>query len=64
MPKRILFDEFRLTIYVPRKLDNAEAAVMSRVLTGDRFRMRLRRAIAAVFRRYRTFRPASFDVSG
>ena len=64
MPKRVLFDQFRLTIYVPPKLPAAEAAAISRILTGVRFRTQLRRAIAGVFRRYRSLRPASFDVSG
>ena len=64
MPRRILFDQFRLTIYAPSKLQAAEAAAMTRILTGVRFRTRLRRAVAGVFRSYRSLRPASFDVSG
>jgi hypothetical protein len=64
MPKRVMFDQFRITIYVPPRLQAAEAAAMSRILTGVRFHTRLRRAVAAVIRGYRSLRPASFDVSG
>ena len=64
MPKKVLFDQFRLTIYVPPKIPAAEAAAMTRVLTGSRFRKQVRRAVEIVFRRYRSLRPASFDVSG
>jgi hypothetical protein len=64
MPRRILFDQFRLTAYVPTRLQDAEAAAMTRILTGVRFRPRLRRAVTTVFRRYRLLRPASFDVAG
>jgi hypothetical protein len=64
MPRRILFDQFRLTVYVPTKIQDAEAAAMTRILTGVRFRTRLRRAVATVFRRYRSLRPASSDVAG
>jgi hypothetical protein len=64
MPKRIVFDQFRLTVYVPSKLPDAQAAAMTRILTGRRFRARLLGAVTAVFRRYRSLRPTSFDVSG
>jgi hypothetical protein len=64
MPRKVLFDQFYLTIYVSPKRTAAEAAAMSRILTGQRFRTRLQRAVAAVFRHYRSLRPASFDVSG
>jgi hypothetical protein len=64
MPKKVLFDQFRLTIYVQSRLQATEASAMSRILTGVRFRTRLRRAVTAVFRGYRSLRPASFDVSG
>ncbi len=64
MPRKVLFDQFRLTIYVPSKLQDAEASAISRILMGVRFRTRLQRAVAGVFRRYRSLRPASFDVSG
>jgi hypothetical protein len=63
MPRKVLFDQFRLTVYVPSKFPAVEAAAMTRVLTGVRFRTQVRRAVAAVFRHYRSLRPASFDVS-
>jgi hypothetical protein len=42
----------------------AEAAAMSRILSGVRFRARLRRLVEAVFHLYLSLRSVSFDVSG
>ena len=64
MPKRILLDQFHLSVYVPRRLAPGESEAMSRTLNGVRFRTRLRRAVPAVIRRERSLRSATFTLTG
>ena len=56
MPQLIQFDEFHLTLLVPDRLLEAEAATIKKVLDGKRFQQRLRRAVREVLRSYRTLR--------
>ena len=64
MPKRILFDQFHLTVYIRRRLPPAEAAALRRALQSRRFRTRLRQAVGAVFRQDPALRPATIVLSG
>jgi hypothetical protein len=63
MPPKLLLEQFHLDVYVLRGLPAAEAEAMRRILKSASFRSRLRRAVAAVFRRYRSLGPAVLDIS-
>ena len=56
MAKLILMDEFFLTIMAPRGLNEAACKAIWRTLNNRRFQSDLRRAVRAVFSRYRTLR--------
>jgi hypothetical protein len=63
MPRRLLFEQFHLSIYVPRTIRAADAEAVRRRLPAAAFRRRLRQAVRAVARRYRSLRPATFVLS-
>jgi hypothetical protein len=52
MSKRILFEEFHLSVFVPHGLPEAECATIRRTLNGKRFRADLGRALQRVVRRH------------
>jgi hypothetical protein len=64
MPKRILLDQFHISVYVTRRLPRSEAEAMSRTLNGTRFRTRLRRAVRAVVRRERSLQATTVTLTG
>ncbi|HEX4591358.1 MAG TPA: hypothetical protein VH120_15590 [Gemmataceae bacterium] len=63
MPRKLLIEQFHLNVYVPWGLRPAEADAMRRSMQKARFRSRLRRAVEAVFRRYRSLRQTTLDVT-
>lgn len=50
MPKRILIEEWHITVLVPQALPEPETEAIRRTLTEPAFEARLRRAIRRVFR--------------
>jgi hypothetical protein len=52
MASYLLFEEFHLSLRVPRSLKKAEANAIHRVLEGARFRADLRRAVRAFLAHY------------
>jgi hypothetical protein len=63
MAKRILIEEYHLRVYAPHQLPEAECDAMHQTLSRGRFRVRLRRAMQKVCRRYRTLSRAKVKVS-
>lgn len=63
MPRRVVIEEFHLTLYVPRDLPPAECRAVRRTLTGAGFRSRLRQAVEQVARRYRSLHRATAALS-
>ena len=53
MSKRIIMDQLRLTMLVPRKLPRRVARQIDRFITRARFRRELARCIQSFFRQYR-----------
>jgi hypothetical protein len=52
MPKPIMFDQFHLMMFTPRRLPEAKCRAIRRTLNAERFHAKLRRAATDVFRRY------------
>jgi len=52
MPKGILIEQFRLSVFALRKLPNAEYTKIHKTLNRMRFRNRLQRVLRRLFRRY------------
>lgn len=63
MPRRVVIEQFHVTVFVPSKLSPTEVLAVRRALTGPGFRGRLRRAADAVVNRYRSLRRATVHVS-
>jgi hypothetical protein len=63
MAKRILIEQFHLTVFAPRKLPGVKYDAMHQTLSRERFRGRLLRAMKRVCRRYRTLSRAKVKVS-
>ena len=51
MSKRVVIEEYHVTVLVPRRLPEAEADAVRRTLTDPTFERRLRRAVRKAFRR-------------
>lgn len=51
MPKRVLIEEYHLSVLVPRRLPEAEADAIRSTLMDPTFEARLLRAVRRVFRR-------------
>ena len=51
MPRRVVIEEWHLTVLVPHNLDEPEADAIRRTLTNPTFERRLLRAVRRVFRR-------------
>jgi hypothetical protein len=52
MPRHVLFDEYHLSLLVPRRLSDSEQLAIRRTLGGTGFRSRLYRAAQLVVRRF------------
>jgi hypothetical protein len=63
MPKNIVIDEFHVTVFVTPSLASIESAAIRRSLRSAPFRSRLKRAVQAVFRRYRPLHKTRLKVS-
>lgn len=63
MAKHIMVEQYHLNVFAPRKLPESDYEAMHRALSRGRFRVRLRRALQRVFRRYRTLSRAKITVS-
>lgn len=63
MAKWMMIEEFHLRVYAPRQLPEAEYDAMHQTLSRGRFRVRLRRAMQKVCRRYGTLSRAKIKVS-
>ena len=63
MARRLLLEQFHLSVFVPRTIKAAAADAVRRTLTGVPFRRRLRRAVAAAARHHRALGPAAFVLS-
>lgn len=51
MPRRVVIEEWHLTVLVPQALPEPEADAIRRTLTDPAFEARLRRVIRRVFRK-------------
>jgi hypothetical protein len=51
MSKRVVIEEWHITVLIPRKLAELEADAIRRTLTDPTFERRLLRAVRRVFRR-------------
>jgi hypothetical protein len=54
-----MLDEFHLRLFVPRRMSAAEVRAIRRVLNSKQFGVALRRAVRALFRRYRSLAKVS-----
>ena len=63
MAKKILIEEFHVSILLPARLTNPACTAVRRTLNNKRFQARLRDAIGNVFRRYPSLNPVKFSVS-
>jgi hypothetical protein len=61
--KRIVLDEFHITVYVSAKLPEKECLRIRRTLRGNRFRRELDRAVRQVLLRYSSLRQAKMAIS-
>ncbi len=55
MAKTVVIDEIHVTIRVPNDLPEVQADEVHRVLTGEDFMNRLRRAVRAALRAFRNW---------
>jgi hypothetical protein len=63
MAGSILIDEIHLTIRIPKRLPNPDAAAIQRILRSERFQHSLREAIRKLFRQFRGLGKARFAIS-
>ena len=63
MPRKILMDEFHVSVTAPRGLPKAEYAAIHRTLTSRRFQKRLREGVGNVFRRHPSLRKTRLAIS-
>jgi len=64
MPKRrVLLDEFQLSILMPRDTTEADARAANRVLASWRFQNELRRIVAALLHKSPSLAQASVRIS-
>ena len=52
MPKRVLIEEFHVSVYVPSSLPDAQCTAIRRTLDSKRFRADLKRAVQGVVRQH------------
>jgi hypothetical protein len=58
-----LFDEFRLSVRIPKDLDEAAGDAIRRILESRLFRSALRRAVRPVVRQYPALDPVRVHIS-
>ena len=63
MPKSILIDELRLTVFAPASLPHTAQAAAVRTLKSKRFQTRIRNAVVDTFRRYSSLRAVKFTIA-
>jgi hypothetical protein len=63
MPKKILMDEFHVSVTVPSGLSKAEYDAIHRSLKSTRFQKRLREGMRNIFRRYPSLRKTRVAIS-
>ena len=63
MPKRVVIEEYHLTVLIPRDLPEPEADAIRRTLTDPTFERRLLRAVRRVFRREASLEKAKVRLS-
>jgi hypothetical protein len=63
MPKKILMEEFHLSIAAPADLPNAEYHAIVRTLRSKRFQPRLRNAVRDLFRHYPSLKKIQLSIS-
>ena len=63
MSKRILIEEFHLSVFVPHGLPEAECTAIRRTLNGKRFRADLGQAMQAVVRRHASLKKVHVTIT-
>ena len=63
MPDELLFEQFHISILVPRDLSPRECGAVRRALAGKTFRARLLNTVRALLGRYPSLRKTCPDVS-
>ena len=63
MARRVLLDEFHVTVYVPAGLPDVETDAIKQALDDAAFRLQLRRAVSAIFRRHAALAKAKVRLS-
>ena len=63
MPRTVVIDEFHLTIRVPKDLPDDRVEEVRRVLSGDDFMNRLRRAVRAAIRAFASLADVSASLT-
>jgi uncharacterized protein YcgL (UPF0745 family) len=63
MPKTVDLDTFLVTLKVPRDLHSATVSKIRRVLNRPGFRVRLRRTVEVLLRRYPALDSATSSIS-
>jgi hypothetical protein len=61
--RRIVLDEFHITVYVARKLPDKDCLRIRRTLKAESFHRELHRAVRQVMRRYPSLRHARMVIS-
>jgi hypothetical protein len=64
MSNYLLFDEFRLTVLVPKNLEDAACVAIQQTLEGQSFRSALRQAVRQLIRQYPDLNPIRIRLSG
>ena len=62
MPRKILMDEFHVSVTAPSGLSKTEYDAIHRTLTSRRFQKRLREGVGNVFRRHPSLRKTRFAI--
>ena len=63
MAKRLLMEEYHLTVFVPRGLREPQYRAIRRALDSRRFRTELGRAVRQAFRRYAALQQVRIQLS-
>ena len=63
MARRVLLDEFHVSVYVPAGLPDVESDAIKQALDDDEFRRQLQRAVRAAFRRNAALAKAEVKLS-
>ena len=63
MARRLLMEEFHVSLFVPSKLPEREVAAVRRALDSTRLHAEMRQAIGGVFRSYRALSKVQITLS-